>query len=194
MKSGKVAQKVFEKELIVEGGRVGKFNLKSTYMHRDEDFSRVNYYDPEYECQMGEITFEFNGYKLKAVDWQVVRIINAAVGKMEKAVQALGYNHYIICKCKIDGKERDCGVAITESEYKAIKEWFESVKVTKPVVKKEVKKPDYSKEIAEAKKSGKLVIINRYAKSIDHPESDTAIVTVYVDGDGKITSKTELMD
>ncbi len=194
MKNGEVITKVFDNELVVEGGRVGRFNLTSTYTHQDEDFSRVNYYTPENERQNGELTFEYKGYEFKAVDWQVNKLGKGTAKEIKSGLEKVGLKHYIIAKAKINGKIQSGTVMITENEYNAIKKWFESVKMTQQKAEKEVKKADYSEKIAEAKENGKLVIINRYAVSVDSEESDTAIVTVYIDENGVITKSTDLMD
>ena len=115
-----------------------------------------------------------------------------------KGLEENNLEHYVIAYTKINGKSQKGVVMLTASEYQAIKDWFESVKQIKPeneAAKETVAVTEkYAEEIAKAKELGRKVIIKRYARDSENPESDTEIVTVYIDSDGNITQNIELMD
>ena len=99
---------------------------------------------------------------------------------------------------KINGKSQTGVVMLTAEEYKAIKDWFESASLIKSkteYVSQTVSvKEKYADEIAKAKETGREVIVERFARDSHCPESDTEIVTIYIDSEGNITPKSVLMN
>lgn len=197
-KEGKYTTTTNQKTLTVPEGRVGKFNLVYTYIHQEEDLSRVNYYTPENEREDKRIYFEFKGYQFEAPAWQLSRKSARTNEEILKGLEENNLEHYVMVSTKINGKSQTGVVMLTAEEYQAIKDWFESVSLIKP--KKEcVKgavftKEKYAKEIVKAKATGHEVIVKRFARDSNCSESDTEIVTIYIDSEGNITQKSELMN
>ncbi|MFU2222007.1 hypothetical protein [Streptococcus pluranimalium] len=177
----------------IEDGRVKKFELNYTNTHTDDDFSRVNYFTPASDLEEMTVNFTYKGYKLSAPSWKVNEIPENRKQKsdLEKQMIANGFTCYIQAKTE-SGKTAFVG--ITKAEYEAIKGWFKTVKIQKEE-KTEIKstQKDYSKEIEKAKETGKKVIISRNAIDSQNSESDTEIVTRYIDANGKITETIESM-
>lgn len=197
-KVGKYTTTTKETTLTVPEGRVGKFDLVYKHIHQEEDLSRVNYYTPENEREDKRIYFEFNGYQFEAVAYQLSKKSGLTSKEILKGLEENNLEHYVIASTKINGKSQTGVVMLTADEYQAIKDWFESVKLIKSengVVKETVAVEEkYAEEIAKAKELGRKVIIKRNARDSKNPESDTEIVTVYIDSDGNITQSIELMD
>lgn len=197
-KDGKYTTTTKETTLTVPEGRVGKFKLVYKHIHQEEDLSRVNYYTPENEREEKRIYFEFKGYQFEAVAYQLSKKSGLTSKEVLKGLEENNLEHYVIAYTKINGKSQKGVVMLTASEYQAIKDWFESVKQIKPeneAAKETVAVTEkYAEEIAKAKELGRKVIIKRYARDSENPESDTEIVTVYIDSDGNITQNIELMD
>lgn len=197
-KDGKYTTTKKETTLTVPEGRVGKFDLVYKHIHQKEDLSRVNYYTPENEREDKRIYFEFNGHQFEAVAYQLSKKSGLTSKEILKGLEENNLEHYVIASTKINGKSKTGVVMLTADEYQAIKDWFESVKQIKPeneAAKETVAVEEkYAEEIAKAKELGHKVIINRYARDSENPESDTEIVTVYIDSDGNITQSIELMD
>lgn len=197
-KVGKYTTTTKETTLTVPEGRVGKFDLVYKHIHQEEDLSRVNYYTPENEREDKRIYFEFNGYQFEAVAYQLSKKSGLTSKEILKGLEENNLEHYVIASTKINGKSQTGVVMLTADEYQAIKDWFESVKLIKSengVVKETVAVEEkYTEEIAKAKELGRKVIIKRNARDSKNPESDTEIVTVYIDSDGNITQSIELMD
>lgn len=197
-KDGKYTTKSNQTTLVVPRGRVGKFNLIYTYIHQEEDLSRVNYYTPENEREDKRIRFEFKGYRFEAPAWQLSRKSARTSKEILKGLEENNLEHYVIASTKINGKSQTGVVMLTAEEYQAIKEWFESASLIKSkteYISQTVSvKEKYADEIAKAKETGREVIVGRFARDSHCPESDTEIVTIYIDSEGNITQKSELMN
>ena len=105
-KDGKYTTKTNQTTLTVPGGRVGKFNLVYTYIHQEEDLSRVNYYTPENECEEKRICFEFKGYQFEAPAWQLSCKSARTNEEILKGLEANNLEHYVIASTKINGKAK----------------------------------------------------------------------------------------
>lgn len=197
-KDGKYTTTTKKTILTVPEGRVGKFDLVYKHIHQEEDLSRVNYYTPENEREDKRIYFEFNGHQFEAVAYQLSKKSGLTSKEILKGLEENNLEHYVIASTKINGKSKTGVVMLTADEYQAIKDWFESVKQIKTengTAKETVAiKEKYAKEIAKVKELGHNVIIKRYARDSKNPESDTEIVTVYIDFDGNITQTIEPMN
>lgn len=199
-KSGKLTTKTQTHQLTVKDGYIGKFDLTYNHIHQDEDLSRVNYYEPESEREEMLVRFERKGIAFEVESWTLRNSLRGLSQEDQQALQKEGVTHYIGTHKTIDGQRRYCIIRITEEEYKAIMSWFEAVSVIKKekTVKKEVKSIEerYAKEIKQAKETGQKVIISRYTRDSqdDYANSDTEIVTVYIDSEAKITQTVALMD
>ena len=197
-KDGKYTTKSNQTTLTVPRGRVGKFNLIYTYIHQEEDLSRVNYYTPENEREDKRIRFEFKGYRFEAPAWQLSRKSARTSKEILKGLEENNLEHYVIASTKISGKSQTGVVMLTAEEYQAIKDWFESASLIKSkteYVRRTVSvKEKYANEIAKAKETGQEVIVGRFARDSNCSESDTEIVTIYIDSEGNITQKSELMN
>lgn len=197
-KDGKYTTKTNQTTLTVPGGRVGKFNLIYTYIHQEEDLSRVNYYTPENEREEKRIYFEFKGYQFEAPAWQLSCKSARTSEEILKGLEENSLDHYVIASTKINGKSQTGVVMLTAEEYQAIKDWFESASLIKSkteYVSQTVSvKEKYADEIAKAKETGHEVIVGRFARDSNCSESDTEIVTIYIDSEGNITQKSELMN
>ena len=197
-KDGKYTTKINQTTLTVPGGRVGKFNLIYTYIHQEEDLSRVNYYTPENEREDKRIYFEFKGYQFEAPAWQLSRKSARTNEKILKGLEENNLEHYVMVSTKINGKSQTGVVMLTAEEYQAIKDWFESASLIKSkteYVRRTVSvKEKYANEIAKAKETGHEVIVGRFARDSNCSESDTEIVTIYIDSEGNITQNSELMN
>lgn len=183
-------------ELIVPEGRVGKFQLHYEHTHTEEDFSRVNYYTPASDRETMRVTFSFKGNDFNVPSWQVSKISPFTSDKTKNMLKEAGYKHYVGTHIRVNKKEFFAVVPITEKEYIAIHSWFDSIKLKKEEHKIAPVKPVtevYAKEIQKAKESGELVVIYRGTKDGSSKHSDTDLVTKYIDGDGKITTKVEPM-
>ena len=90
----------------VPGGRVGKFNLIYTYIHQEEDLSRVNYYTPENEREDKRIRFEFKGYRFEAPAWQLSHKSARTSKEILKGLEENNLEHYVIASTKINGKSQ----------------------------------------------------------------------------------------
>lgn len=195
-KSGKLTIKTRAHQLIIPNGYVGKFDLTYNYIHQDEDLSRVSYYEPESEREEMLIEFEKDGINFEVNNWELSNSLGLLSDKNQEALRKEGVTHYIGTHKTIDGQRPYCIIRITEDEYKAIKSWFESVSVIKKekTVKNETK--PLKEQITEAKETGQKVIINRYARDSqdDYADSDTEIVTVYIDAEARITQEVAPMD
>lgn len=183
-KDGKYTTKSNQTTLTVPRGRVGKFNLIYTYIHQEEDLSRVNYYTPENEREDKRIRFEFKGYRFEAPAWQLSCKSARTSKEILKGLEENNLEHYVIASTKINGKSQTGVVMLTA----LIKSKTEYVSQTVSVKEK------YADEIAKAKETGREVIVGRFARDSHCPESDTEIVTIYIDSEGNITQKSELMN
>lgn len=197
-KDGKYTTTTNKTTLTIPGGRVGKFNLVYTHIHQEEDLSRVNYYTPENEREDKRIYFELNGYQFEAPTWQLSRKSARTNEEILKGLEENNLEHYVMVSTKINGKSQTGVVMLTAEEYQAIKNWFESASLIKSkteYVRRTVSvKEKYANEIVKAKETGHEVIVGRFARDSNCSESDTEIVTIYIDSEGNITQKSELMN
>ena len=110
-----------------------------------------------------------------------------SIEKIKKALENMGLNHYIMAHV---GKT-PVVVPLTEEQYNAIHETLEALKTeiteTEEIEEKVEEKSAVEKATAEAKETGHKVILSRTAINGGTDESDTDIITTYVDGEGYIT-------